>query len=244
MADLKCNIICLQETKINDMTRSLVLETLGHRFADNYISLPASGSRGGILIACTDDFEVSDVPLAAGEYSISGTIKDKSDGSSWSITGVYGPQLETDKLEFSAEIRRIKQQMLPKWMVPGDFNMIIRAEDKSNNNCNLRMMGRFRALIEDLELIDFPLLERRFTWSNERPNVTLTKIDKVLVSGEWEAAFPQFQLTPASTNISDHCPLVLKRMQVTHYKAFRFENHWLKSQDFDGIVEQAWSKEV
>lgn len=56
--------------------------------------------------------------------------------------------------------------------------------------------------------------------------------------------FPQFQLSPALTNISDHCPLVLKKMQVSHYKAFRFENHWLKSQEFDGIVAQVWNKEV
>ncbi|MCC5686429.1 hypothetical protein LH611_28655, partial [Klebsiella pneumoniae] len=56
--------------------------------------------------------------------------------------------------------------------------------------------------------------------------------------------FPQFQLTPVSTNISDHCPLILKKMQPSHYKAFRFENHWLKSQEFDGVVAQAWNREV
>lgn len=239
MAELKCNVVCLQETKISDMSRSLVLESLGSRFADNFISLPAIGSRGGILIACTDDFGVSDIPLAAGVHSVSGTIRDKSDGNCWSITGVYGPQLEADKMEFMSELRRIQQHMLSRWMVLGDFNMISRAVDKRNNNCNVRMMGRFRALIEDLELIDFPLLGRRFTWSNERQNVTLTRIDRVLVSGEWEAVFPQFQLTPASTNISDHCPLILKKMQPSHYKAFRFENHWLKSQEFDGVVAQA-----
>ena len=99
VAELKCNVVCLQETKISDMSRNLVLESLGSRFADNFISLPAIGSRGGILIACTDDFEVSDIPLAAGAHSISGTIRDKSDGNCWSITGVYGPQLEADKME-------------------------------------------------------------------------------------------------------------------------------------------------
>ncbi|XP_073367565.1 uncharacterized protein [Aegilops tauschii subsp. strangulata] len=112
-----------------------------------------------------------------------------------------------------------------------------RASDKSNNNINRRMMGMFRAAIDDLELIEFPLFGRRFTWSSERENVTLTKIDRVMVSGEWEAAFPHYQLSPASTNISDHCPLVLKRMDATPHKAFRFENHWLN-------WAHAWAKEV
>lgn len=108
VTDLKCNLVCLQETKINDITRTLVLETLGQRFANNFISLPAIGTRGGILIACMDDFELSIVPLVAGVHSISGMIRDRSDGACWSITGVYGPPLEADKMEFMAELRRIK----------------------------------------------------------------------------------------------------------------------------------------
>jgi hypothetical protein len=48
--------VCLQETKIETMTRALVVEMLGPRFGDNFICLPASGARGGVLIACTSDF--------------------------------------------------------------------------------------------------------------------------------------------------------------------------------------------
>lgn len=244
VAETKCNIVCLQETKIEAMTRPLVMETLGPRFADNFLEMPTQGSRGGILLACLEGLEISENNLAAGDYSVSGTITSRADGATWSITGVYGPQAEGDKVLFMEELRRIKQHTLSRWMLLGDFNMIYKASEKSNNNINLRLMGRFRAMIEDLELIDFPLLGRRFTWSNERQNITLTKIDRVLVTNDWEAAFPHYQLSPASTNVSDHCPLILKKMEAAHYKAFRFENHWLKCPEFDGIVTQAWSKEV
>lgn len=130
-AELKCSVVCLQETKISDTARSIVVDTLGPRFADNFISLPAVGSRGGILIACSEDYEIAIEPLVAGEFSISGTIKRRADGVCWSITGVYGPQLEADKVCFIGEMKRIKHHMLPRWMMMGHFNMISRASDKA-----------------------------------------------------------------------------------------------------------------
>ncbi|KAM0906306.1 hypothetical protein ACQ4PT_016841 [Festuca glaucescens] len=95
-----------------------------------------------------------------------------------------------------------------------------------------------------MEMLDYPLFGRKFTWSNERQNTTLTRIDRVLVSKEWDLAFPQFQLTPASYNISDHCPLLLSKMVRKHYAGFRFEAHWLKCDDFLSVVQYAWEKGV
>ena len=43
-------IVCLQQTKIAQWTARLVSETLGHDFATNYVTLPADGTRGGILM--------------------------------------------------------------------------------------------------------------------------------------------------------------------------------------------------
>jgi exonuclease III len=65
-SDKCCDIVCLQETKIEFMTRSLVVEMLGERFGDNFIALPADGTRGGVLIACTNDFQLTAKPLTAG----------------------------------------------------------------------------------------------------------------------------------------------------------------------------------
>lgn len=107
VAELKCKIVCLQETKISDMNRSLVIETLGPKFADNFIVLPANGSRGGILIACCDDHEITAEPLAMGLHSVSGTVRNKVDGMTWSISGVYGPQSEEAKVAFIDELKMI-----------------------------------------------------------------------------------------------------------------------------------------
>jgi exonuclease III len=60
------------------------------------------------------------------------------------LTGVYGPQVDLEKKMFIHELRRLKQSALAKWLVMGDFNLIDREEDKSNNRLNRRLMVKFR----------------------------------------------------------------------------------------------------
>jgi hypothetical protein len=129
-------------------------------------------------------------------------------------------------------------------MILSDFNLIASAADKSNANINLRLLGQFRSLIQDLELIEYPLFGRKYTWSNERELATHTRIDRVLVSKEWELQYPQLQLTLASSNVSDHCPLLVSKMERKHFAGFRFEAHWLKHEDFLTVAKGAWEKPV
>lgn len=242
IADLKCNIVCLQETKLEMMDIILVAESVGARFSDNFVYKPAAGSRGGILIACSDDFSVEPLLSIPDEFSITATITDKSNNASWSITAVYGPQNTPDKLRFLTELAALKPLVLKEWLVLGDFNLICKAEEKSNTNVNFRLMGQFRNTIDLLEMRDLPLCGKKFTWSNERAGTTLTRIDRMLISNDWELRYPQYQLSPASSAVSDHSPLLLKKMDVKVFKGFRFEAYWLKLQDIDEVVSLSWNK--
>jgi exonuclease III len=147
-SDKFCNVVCLQETKIEVMTKELVVEMLGPRFGDNFIDLPADGTRGGVLIACTPDFQITvDTTTTASRFSISGVVVHRADLFSWTMTAVYGPQEDEFKQDFMREIRQVKALVQDKWMILGDFNLICSTEDKRNSNVNLRLMGQFRDLI-------------------------------------------------------------------------------------------------
>ena len=65
---------------------------------------------------------------------------------------MYGPQGDDNKVIFLQELRTIRAACNGPWSVLGDFNLITSAEDKNNENLNRAMMGRFRLLINDLEL--------------------------------------------------------------------------------------------
>jgi hypothetical protein len=50
-------------------------------------------------------------------------------------------------------------------MLNDDFNLIYKAEDKSNVRLNRRMMGKFKATLDELELKELLLHRRKFTWT-------------------------------------------------------------------------------
>lgn len=88
----QCNLVCLQETKLVVVTNSVISETLGSRFVDNFAYLPADGTRGGILVAASaDHFAITALPHLTGAFSITVNVRDLSDNSEWSLSCVYGP---------------------------------------------------------------------------------------------------------------------------------------------------------
>jgi hypothetical protein len=110
-------------------------------------------------------------------FSVSVKLK-LGDEQPWWLTGVYGPQQDVEKIAFISELREVRHQYAGSWVLAGNFNLILSAEDKNNDNLNRKMMGRFRRLVNDLDLKDIPLLGKRYTWSNGRVNPTLVKLDK------------------------------------------------------------------
>jgi exonuclease III len=58
VASSKIDIICLQETKLDVVTRGVLLSALGSKFL-NFIELPTVGASGGILVAWKQDVVVT-----------------------------------------------------------------------------------------------------------------------------------------------------------------------------------------
>lgn len=70
-------------------------------------------------------------------------------------------------------------------------------------------METFFEFINENELIDLPLLGRKFTWSNNQERVAMSRIDRFLLSKEWDEHFVGAISTALSTLISDHSPIKL-----------------------------------
>jgi hypothetical protein len=129
--------------------------------------------------------------------------------------------------------------------VVGDFNMIYQARDKSNPNLNRRLMGSFRHTLNICELFELNLQNHKFTWSNERENPTLVRLDRVFCNKEWDLLLSNFHLLALSSSLSDHCPLLLCQQDMPRCRdSFRFENFWPRIPGFREVVLQAWQKEV
>jgi hypothetical protein len=149
------------------------------------------------------------------------------------------------RLDFNRCVWSIKMTAQSRWVLLGDFNLICHASDKNNPRVNHRLMNQFRSVLEDLELKELHLHGHRFTWSNGMANPTLTKIDHVFITKEWELAFPNCYLQALSTSVLDHCPLLITCTPFSRkYRGFRFEASWVNLQGFKEVVQQSCNQPV
>ena len=91
-------MICLQETKIKEMTTGLV-RSLGVRRHLDWRAINSRGTAGGILVFWDNKLvELGD--LEEGVFLTSCRFKNCVDGIVWVFTGVYGLVCSRDREDF------------------------------------------------------------------------------------------------------------------------------------------------
>jgi len=152
--DIRPSIVCLQETKLDVITDTMVLSMLGIAFSE-FAYLPASETRGGILIAGRQP-DVTISKVLVGCYSITTSIELPAitgvGPSRWWLTTVYGPQEDGDKALFLEELEAVRDACHGPWALTGDFNLILNEADKSNDRVHRANLRRFRRTVATLEL--------------------------------------------------------------------------------------------
>jgi exonuclease III len=231
-------VVCLQETRLDVIDDFMVMQCLGPSF-DGYVFLPAVETRGGILLAWNKSY-VDIERVSYDDYAVTGEVIPR-DNNRWWITTVYGPQTNEDKLRFLHELVERRSLCLGPWLLLGDFNMIMYAEEKNNDRLNIFMMTRLNKFVQEHEIKDLYLHGRRFTWISEREVPTLTRIDRAIASVDWDLMHPDSILQALSSSVSDHAPIHLSLSAAfKSKKRFKFEAFWLNLEGFEVALREAW----
>ena len=86
-------------------------------------------------------------------------------------------------------------------------------------------MHQFSAFISEQSLVDLPLVGGTFTWSNSREVASRSRLDRFLLSTDWEENFLSVCQRHLSRLLSDHFPILLEGKNLHGgKKPFRFEN--------------------
>ncbi|XP_028101440.1 uncharacterized protein LOC114300779 [Camellia sinensis] len=127
------------------------------------------------------------------------------------------------------------------WCIGGDFNEIRNIGEKVGVSLRDRGMKDFNNFIDRCEVVDLPLLGRKYTWCNAFDGHKWSRIDRFLLSPEWLEKFKLNQWGLARVS-SDHCPIVLMEdaRDWGRPKPFKFLNTWMLHLNFASFVEQAW----
>ena len=102
-------------------------------------------------------------------------------------------------------------------------------------------MRRFAFVLDDLGVRDLPLQGGPFTWSGGTNGQTMSRIDRFLVSGDWESHFSRIIQSTLPRPVSDHFPILLNGGGIRLGPSpFRFENMWLKAEGFKDLLKGWW----
>ncbi|CAO2147693.1 unnamed protein product [Urochloa humidicola] len=234
------HIVCLQETKLQAPSPHQHRSFL-HPSLDAITYLPAAGTRGGLATAWnSNSFSLtSSLPKT---FTLTTSFAATASNYSFSLTNVYAPSDHRDTPSFLEELHDVAATVSGPWILAGDFNLIREAHEKNNLLFNSHLASSFNDTIHDLALLELPLLDRLFTWSNKRQSPTLARLDRVLFNLDFGDAFPNCSLTSRTRNTSDHVPLVISlSTDIPRPFLFRFENLWLLNPSFLHTVLPVWS---
>ena len=101
----KVDLVCLQETKIQEMSNGLV-KSLG---VGRCLEWGALNSRGAARdLVFWDNRVMQLMEMEVGKFTISCRFKNCEDGFCWCFSGVYGPTMKVEREGFWSEMGAIR----------------------------------------------------------------------------------------------------------------------------------------
>ena len=179
-----------------------------------------------------------------GEFYVSMVLTHRRSGFRWEVIIVYGPADHSRAPAFLAELRAKVEGCDTPLVVAGDFNLITSPDDKSSANIDPQRMRLFNDCIADLALREITRVGARYTWTNNQVDPIRSVLDRVLVSVDWELAFPLCSLRAITRIGSDHAPLLLSSGGTSppQLNRFHFENFWIGQPGFVEAVRLKWAQ--
>lgn len=105
VATERVSLLCIQETKLAAIGDRLIMQMLGSSF--EYAYLPASRTRGGVLVAWRRNiWTASQVHLSQNAVTLKISLQVRQ--FHWWLTSVYGPPRDLEKVSFLQELRDMR----------------------------------------------------------------------------------------------------------------------------------------
>lgn len=149
-----------------------------------------------------------------------------------------------ERLELWDEMEGIAGTNRDSWIVGGDFNVILNAEEKlggpplSNTEAS-----DFVHCINNCALIELATAGSKYTWWNGRidEDCNFKRLDRVIVNKEFLDLLPSSNVQHMLRQGSYHAPLLVQcSTKEVNIITFKFLNFWTKHPQYHNIVREAW----
>ncbi|XP_074306084.1 uncharacterized protein LOC141641313 [Silene latifolia] len=174
-------------------------------------------------------------------------VFDKLRNISFYFTMVYGLNKDKERESIWDSLIHISRGIDTAWMVGGDFNSLLHLNERIGGvEVTWYDITPMRQMVDQCELMELKSTGSFFTWNNKQEVGTkvYSKLDRVLVNGEWLDDFPECLSHFLPEGLFDHCPCLIKFQTRGNKKGvpFKYFNMWAMSEDFQHTVGQVWSQ--
>ena len=115
--------------------------------------------------------------LFQNDYAISILSSLVHNNSTWILTNMYAPCTPTGKKDFIDWIQNVQMPISVDWLIVGNFNLYRNPFDCNRPGADYLEMLMFNAAINTLGLVEIPLKDQHYTWSNKQHAPLLERLD-------------------------------------------------------------------
>jgi hypothetical protein len=209
-------------------------------------SSEGQGFSGGIVVVWKED--CMNVQVCSKKLQYMHLQVQFKNEDSWFFTPVYASPSEENRRLLWEDLISIANSMDYAWLVAGDFNDIVCAEEKKGGAAaSMRKCHKFQDRINVCNLLDLGAMGHKFTWRGpiyHGGQRIYERLDRALGNESWRLKFPDGCVKVlARLDFSDHHPLLITPKNVPHPIAprqFRFESAWLMDNTYKEMMEASW----
>ncbi|KAK8568825.1 hypothetical protein V6N12_007365 [Hibiscus sabdariffa] len=242
LRDSNSSVVFLIRTKLSDSRMARVHRYYGFPHG---IDVSSVGRSIDLSLAWKDPDSIS--LCSFFERHIDFMIDEDSDGKVWKCTGFYGAREEQHREESWNFLRTLAATVQVSWLVVGDFNEIMFADEKREGlRRSERQMSCFRYALSDCSLMNIGYRGSWYTWEKGRVQATniRERVDRGVANDLWWNTFQDFTMDHIAHSFLDHCPLLLNTVGVTDTQRqwhVKFEASWLLEDSCEHEVLTLWN---
>ncbi|KAJ8430951.1 hypothetical protein Cgig2_003535 [Carnegiea gigantea] len=153
-------------------------------------------------------------------------------------TFVYGFNHAQQRAPMWADLETISHQMQEAWCVLGDFNTILRKEDRlGGGEVADYELQELQNCLDSRELTEMPYSGAYYTWSNK---TVWSRIDRALINGYWHDPFDYTHAEFPANELSDHSTIIIQFLQTSKPRhSFQYCDMWSHHPTNQGLISQA-----
>ncbi|XP_028109972.1 uncharacterized protein LOC114308561 [Camellia sinensis] len=231
----RVDMVLLQETKRSSIDDN-VIRSLWPSDLVEFMVVDAIGTAGGILCIWNPEvFSLKGCCCYTSFILLEGIVHSNLNCV---VGNIYAPNDEENRRKLWTTLVQLKSVFPDPWCLGGDFNEVKTVSERKGCIRRDRGMGDFGNFISSLELVDIPMLGRRYTWGNSQ---SWSRIDRFIVNPEWLEWY-KYKVWGLPRLLSDHSPILLMEDgRDWGPKPFKFINAWVLHHNFLEEVRRVWT---